>query len=308
MAASLEAFPELGSNTLPPDPRMRTNVAWNSRLKRNVLEITLECEQEDFVQISDDTISRLYSTLGIKFASEVEGTFRKNNSIYVWLNNGVSLDRFCKTESIKVVPGVKTKFIRPAGKKEVTVTVTGLMFNTPDSFVMEYLGKFGNVVSKEVIYDKYKDGPFKGKFNGDRKYSVDFSSRDRAMGSFHIVDGSRVKVFYPGNKKTCARCHNTSDVCPGEGIAKQCELKKGTKILLVDHMKKLWNEIGFKPNDFVLDDNIEVATGSGDAVIKDARSFSPHITRIDPSTKDIEKYDGVTIKNFPKIAKKDIVD
>ena len=33
--------------------------------------------------------------------------------------------------------------IRPAGRKEVTVSIKGLDFNTPDTFVFEYRGKFG---------------------------------------------------------------------------------------------------------------------------------------------------------------------
>ena len=49
--------------------------------------------------------------------------------------------------------------IRPAGKKDVTVTVCGLDFNTPDSFVIDYLNKFGVVMTSEVIYSKFDKGP-----------------------------------------------------------------------------------------------------------------------------------------------------
>ena len=80
------------------------------------------------------------------------------------------------------------------------VTISGLDFNTPDTFIMEYLSKFGTVVTTSVIYHRYKEGPFKRKYNGDRKYQVDFTKSSVSMGTFHIIDGSRFRVFYPGNK------------------------------------------------------------------------------------------------------------
>ena len=52
-------------------------------------------------------------------------------------------------------------------------------FNTPDQFVMEYLGKFGNVVNKQPIYCKGTNGFMKNKYTGIRKYQVDFSKSIR---------------------------------------------------------------------------------------------------------------------------------
>ena len=75
---------------------------------------------------------------------------------------GINLDKFCKDINIKVIPGVMTGLIRPAGMKDVTVTIEGLNFNTLDSFVTEYLSKFGEVLSSAVIYSKYEMGFFKG--------------------------------------------------------------------------------------------------------------------------------------------------
>ena len=88
---------------------------------------------------------------------------------------GISLDRFCKDVGIRVTDDVITGIIRPAGKKDVTVSIVGLDFNTPDSFVTDYLSKFGTVLNITVVYSKFESGPFKGKYNGERKYQVDFS-------------------------------------------------------------------------------------------------------------------------------------
>ena len=95
--------------------------------------------------------------------------------------------------------------IRPAGKKDVTVTIDGLDFNTPDGFVIDYLNKFGVVLTNAVVYTKYDSGPLKGKFNGERKFQVDFSKSARQMGTYHLIDGSKV-----------------ARDCPEEAFARNC--------------------------------------------------------------------------------------
>ena len=63
---------------------------------------------------------------------------------------------------------------------------------TPSHFILfsdavkwiSTLPKFAVVLSNAVVYSKYDDvGPFKWKFNGERKYQVDFSKSNRKMGS-----------------------------------------------------------------------------------------------------------------------------
>ena len=302
--------------TRPPDSvpsyadKLKTNIKWDNRLQRNVLEIILENDNKEFVEINDDVIEKLFRTLGIDVKSHIEGCFRRSNTIFAWLVKGIDLDRFCRAESIKICNGVRTKFIRPAGKKEVTVKVSGLDFNTPDTYVREYLGKFGKVVSETVIYEKYKEGPFAGKCNGDRKYSVDFTQHGVNMGTFHIIDGARVKVFFNGNKKTCARCHQTADVCKGEALAADCEENGGYRIPLSEHMKKLWESVNFRPSNFQLaveQHDLDANLG-GDVTINKKTTFSPNIKRPEPTKEDIQKYTGISINNFPKDqAKTDII-
>ena len=106
----------------------------------------------------------------------------------------------------------------------MAVTIRGLNLNTPDSLVMEYISKFGQIVNKKVVYDTDKEGPFSGLRNGDRKYLVDFTS-GRNMGTFHLIDGVNVTVRYTGQRRTCGRCHQTSLACPGGRWAKICEEK-----------------------------------------------------------------------------------
>ena len=173
--------------------------------------------------LDQKNVAKLLKNIGVDIKAHVEGYQIKNRIISVWMVNGISLDRFCKEDSIKVAPGVKTGFIRPAGNREITVTIADLDFETPNTFVFEYLNKFGVVKSGNVVYGKYRDGDFKGKYNGERKFLVDFSKAERTMGTYHIIDGAKVRVYYPGNKRTCGRCQETCAKCPGNGIAKDCE-------------------------------------------------------------------------------------
>ena len=75
------------------------------------------------------------------------------------------------------------------------------------------------------------------------------------MGTFHFLDGMRVKIFYRGNKNTCGRCHQGRSKCPGQAVAKVCQENKGEKVQLSDHMRKLWAVIGFNPTSFELEDD-----------------------------------------------------
>ena len=48
----------------------------------------------------------------------------------------------------------------------MVVTVRGLHPNTMDQGVIEYLNKFGRVVTTKVVYATYGEGPLKGLRNG----------------------------------------------------------------------------------------------------------------------------------------------
>ena len=93
----------------------------------------------------------------------------KFSIISAWMQAGICLDKYCKDVNIKVTENVITRIIRPAGKKDVTVSVVGLDFNTPHTFVIDYLNKFGVVLSNAVIYARFDTGPFQGKYNLERK-------------------------------------------------------------------------------------------------------------------------------------------
>ena len=126
------------------------------------------------------------------------------------------------------------------------------------------------------------------------------------MGTYHIIDGSKVRVFYRGNRKTCGRCHKNSDNCPGQSIAKDCEAKGGVRIHLSEHMKNLWNILDFTPTNFELEeeDNTEIQQANGvknslsKSSVNIVESFPPLLVT-EPSARDIEQCNGIIIRNFP---------
>ena len=65
------------------------------------------------------------------------------------------------------------------------------------------------------------------------------------MGSYHIIDGEKVTIRYPGQEWSCARCHQYKHLCPGLAVARNCT---ADRVLLSSHMEAHWRKIGFRPD------------------------------------------------------------
>ena len=68
------------------------------------------------------------------------------------------------------------------------------------------------------------------------------------MGTYHFLGGAKIRVFYPGNTKTCGRCHQAPTYCPGGGLAKACGERGGDRVTLFQHMNHLWKKIKYDPD------------------------------------------------------------
>ena len=101
--------------------------------------------------------------------------------VYITLHPSVNINRFLrKNEAYILKEGIQTSVIRSAGKKEVSVMVTGLHPNTKDQAVLRYLAAHGKISqSDQVVHHVYpgKAGTslLAGKLNGNRSYMVDIS-------------------------------------------------------------------------------------------------------------------------------------
>ena len=320
---SQEEFPKLpgaapaapaSPGTAPAVPtyseRLKSNVKYDQRLKRNVLEICLEKTEKDAeVVINGDTIARVLKSLRMNIETELEGAqiqYGRMPIIHVWCKPEVKLEKFCNNVGIIVSNGLSTGHIRPAGRRDVMVTIQGLNFNTPDGLVMEYIRKFGGeLVSQDVVYRKYKEGLLAGKYTGDRQYKVEFGDSSKKMGTFHYLDGAKIKIFYKGNLFTCGRCHKGRNSCEGEAIAKTCMEKGGQRVSLFDHMRTLWGQIDFHPTSFKLPEQEEE---SGEADTSERKDGDKEIVelstipaKVNPNVieENPEKYVGLGINNLP---------
>ena len=103
--------------------RLKTNVNYDQRLKRNVLEIVLEKTERDAEMILDDNcVARLCRSIGMDIVTQVEGYQVHHNgrtsTVTIWVVKDINLDRFCREEGINVTKGVMTTMIRPSGRSE----------------------------------------------------------------------------------------------------------------------------------------------------------------------------------------------
>ena len=272
--------------------------SWN----KNVLEVILEKDQPGSFNVSDIDCARVMKKIGLdqRPGVQVEGIQICPNGrgiILITLMKEVTIEAFCRHEVFEVTStGIRVINIKPAGKREVVVHVKGLHPNTRDDGIMDYLSKFGKVVTKKVIYGVFGEGPLRGFRNGDRSYKMEIQP-SLNLGTYHVLDGQKVTVRYSGQLQTCARCHETARTCRGKGMARRCEAAGGQKVEFSDYILNLWKEIGYSP------ENVELADLDDDAELdsliqQEGGKFTPvKAPPIDP-----EKFAGVSLKTFPKDA------
>ena len=118
------------------------------------------------------------------------------------------------------------------------------------------------------------------------------------IGTYHAIDGQRVTIRYSGQLQTCARCFETAVVCKGGAIARRCEAAQGEKVEFSDFILRLWDQIGYTPEEVeiaaVYDEHnkYEDAADSGTQV---PVVFTPAKQASDP-----DKFSGISIKQLPK--------
>ena len=171
-------------------------------LNRNVLEVLLEKDNRGGFTVSDAECSNLIRRLGIDLRTgvhmeEIQICPNGRGVILITLKKEIDIGRFCRHDVLDVTAsGIRAVHVKPAGRREVVVNVKGVHPNTREEVVLEYLAKFGKVVTNKVIYSVYTEGPFKGMINGDRNYKVDIKP-GTLLGSYYVLDGHKVNMRYP---------------------------------------------------------------------------------------------------------------
>lgn len=267
-----------------------------SVMKTNVLEIILEKDVRGPYSVSVDDIVKMMSKVGIdpKPGVHLECVQICPNGrgvIFVTLKKDVPIERFCSHDVVQVTESdIRAVQFKPAGKRDVVVTLKGVHPNTRDDGVMNYLSKFEKITSSKVVRPVYGDGPLKGVCNGDRMYKLELSPNSY-LGTYHVIDGQRVTAKYPGQLPTCARCFGTFYTCPGKGLAKRCEQEGGSKKDFNDYILHLWDTIGYNPAQVELEPEL-----SNEHSNQELLQFTPE----KKVPKEPLQYAGVRIKSFPR--------
>ena len=148
--------------------------------------------------------------------------------------------------------------------------------------------------------DTFKEGPLCGLKNGTRKYSIELRP-GIVVGSLHYIDGAKVNVSFPGQRKLCYRCFKIESDCPGKGLARDCEANGGPKVLFSEYVTEFWKKINFNPSDSSAVDGLETENNID---IQVGGEFSPKQARAELVTDKLmqSKYGSVCVKWFPKKA------
>ena len=267
-------------------------------LDNNVLEVVLEKDTRGSFNVSDLECSNLIRRLGLdqKPGVQVLGVQicpSGRGVIYITLKKEVEIGRYCRYDVMDVTSsGIKAVLVKPASKREVVVTLKGIHPNTGDRTVVNYLSKFGQVVGTKVLHSVFSEGPLQGMRNGDRCYKMEIKP-ETDLGSYHVLDGQRISLRYPGQQQTCARCLKSSRYCRGKGIAKRCEAEGGLRADFNDYILELWKKVGYTPDN---KDTMQLTEdGDGELVTQEGGDFTPI-----KATSSTEKFTGVSLKNIPR--------
>ena len=178
-----------------------------SRWQKNVLEVILEKDTRGSFNVSHEECAKFLNRIGIDskpgvHVEEVQICPNGRGTILITLKKDVPINQFCRHDVVEVSKnGVRATNVKPVNKREVIINLRNLHPNTRDKTVINYLNKFGKVISNKVVYGLYKEGPLKGFRNGDRAYKLDIKPGVN-IGTYHVLEGQKVTARYSGQFQT----------------------------------------------------------------------------------------------------------
>ena len=182
--------------------------------------------------------------------------------------------------------GLRTKFYRPHHRQDTLVKISWLDLETPDDLVIHILSFFGKPKSGiqycTMREEEGESDPAKlmNKIpNGERQVWMEIKT---SLPSYAVIDGRRVKIWYPGMKRTCARCNMDGEHCPGEANARLCEEKGGQKTKTENTWKNVLDSVNYTEWDGNELKNIIEETGEAEEIPNDV----------------VENCDGIVITNI----------
>ena len=170
--------------------------------------------------------------------------------IHVEFKQTVKLEKFIDLPVFDIRKGLRTKFYRPHHREDTLVKFSWLDLETPDKLLLHILSFFGSPKSG-VQYCTIKEEEGESDLakllnnipNGDRQVWMELNT---SLPSYAVIDGRRVKIWDPGQRRTCARCNQDAHTCLGGANARECEEKGGIKTRTEEMWKKALQKVAYK--------------------------------------------------------------
>ena len=221
------------------------------RMKLNVLDVYLDRKDNSVsYNLSKEELAKLiFKKMAIDPKSVVKVDTSGFGKIHIEFVRNVNLETMMNLPVFDIRNGLRTKFYRPHHRKDTLVTINWLDIETPDSLVSHVLGHFGKLKSN-VQWAKFKKeenesslaGLLNNILSGERQVWMEI---DKPIPSYAIIDGRKVKIYHPGQRRTCARCQKTADHCLGNSNAKLCDERGGEKVGVDIVWKDILKDVGF---------------------------------------------------------------
>ena len=129
-----------------------------SSLNKNVLEVVLDKDERGPFVVSEKECAGMMKKIGLdgRPGVQVEGAQICPNGrgvILITLLDNVPIENFCRYDVFQVTEsGIRSILVKSAGKREVVVSMKGIHPNTRDNVVLDYLVKFGKIVTTRVVH------------------------------------------------------------------------------------------------------------------------------------------------------------
>ena len=259
------------------------------RKKLNVLDIMLERRNKEvnYTLNKEELAKLLFKKMMIQPADVVKTDTSAFGKIHVELKDNVKPEKFVELPVFDIREGLRTKFYRPHHRQDTLVKISWLDLETSDDLIIHILSFFGTLKSG-IQYCTMKEEEGESELakllnkipNGERQAWMEIET---PLPSYAVIDGRRVKIWHPGQRRTCARCNQDVDHCVGGANARHCEEKGGNKTKTDDMWSKVLESVKYTEwNGDEIKDLVEETVDTGEDTPKD----------------EIEKWDGVVLSNI----------
>ena len=221
------------------------------RKKLNVLDIILDRKSQEinFTLTKEELAKLLFRKMAIQESQVVKIDTSAFGKIHVELKENVKPEKFVNLPIFDIREGLRTKFYRPHHRQDTLVKISWLDLETSDDLLLHILSFFGKAKSG-VQYCTMREEEGESNLakllnkipNGERQVWMEMKT---SLPSYAVIDGRRVKIWYPGMKRTCARCNMAGETCPGGANARLCEENGGQKTKTEDMWKNLLETVNY---------------------------------------------------------------